>query len=165
MLTLDTSALPEAQSLRADNATPQLCPCGHAPLQCALVTLALVQSAVRTDPRSAPGCCLGIARRATADFAKARVLASGTFSAVREILPALRGDGMGRTTAAHCIVNAAAVLEHFIDAAERRSRRATTLLRRKFDKDSCPACGGQSALPKAAEQLRWCASMLNGSRR
>ena len=143
MLNLDTSALPAAQSLRTDNATPQLCPCGHAPLQCALVTLASVQNAVWTDPRSAPECCLGIARRATADFAKARVLARGSFSAVREILPALRDDGMGRTTAAHCIENAAVVLEHFINAAERRSRRATALLRKNFGNDSCPACGGE----------------------
>jgi hypothetical protein len=144
---------------------PQLCPCGDAPLQCALATLASVQNALMTDPRNAPECCLGIARRATAEFAKARGLAIVNFSAVREILLALRDDEIGRTTAAHCIENAAVLLEHFINAAERRNRRATALLRKKFGKDACPACGDGSALRKAAEQLRWCESMLNQSRR
>jgi hypothetical protein len=53
------------------------------------------------------------------------------------------------------------VLEHFINAAERRTRRATALLRKKLGKDACPACREEMALRKAAKQLRWCAAMLD----
>jgi hypothetical protein len=108
---------------------------------------------------------LGIARRATAELAKARALAVGNFSAFPEILLALRGDEIGQTTAAHCIENAAVVLEHFINAAERRKRRAIVLLRKRLGKDACRACRDESALRKATKQLRWCEAMLNQSRR
>lgn len=154
-----------AQSLGADDDTLQRCRCGETPLQCALATLGSVLNALMTDPRGSPECCLGIARRATADFARARGLAIVNISAVREILLALRADEIGRTTAAHCIENAAVVLEHFINVAERRNRRATALLRKKFGKDACPACSDASALRKVVEQLRWCESILNQSRR
>jgi len=144
---------------------PQLCRCGKTPLNCAVSTLGSVQEALTTDPRNSPGCCLGIARRATADLAKARGLAIANFWAFLEILQALRDDEIGRTTAAHCIENAAVVLEHFFNVSERRNRRAIVLLRKRFGKDACPACRDESALRKATKQLRWCASMLDRSRR
>jgi hypothetical protein len=142
---------------------PQLCPCGRAPLQCAVATLGAVRDEVMADTRGSPGCCLGIARRATAELAKTRARAVGTFSAVREIVLALRDDGIGRTTAAHCIENAAVTLEHFFNVSERRNRRAIVLLRKRFGRDACPACRDESALRKATKQLRWCASMLDRS--
>jgi hypothetical protein len=114
------------------------------------------------DPRGSPGCCLRIARRATAELAKGRVQTVGTLSAVREILLSLRDDEIARTTAAHCIENAAVTLEHFVNAAERRTRRAIVLLRKRFGKEGCPACRDESSLRKATKQLRWCESMLNG---
>jgi hypothetical protein len=141
---------------------PQLCPCGRTPLQCAVATLGAVHDELMTDPRGLPACCLGIARRATAELAKARVVAVANFSALREILLALRDDEIGQRTAAHCIENAAVTLEHFINAAERRTRRAIVLLRKRFGKDACPACRDESSLRRAAKQLRWCESMLNG---
>jgi hypothetical protein len=115
-----------------------------------------------TDPRGSAACCLGIARRATAELAKARVVAVANFSALREILLALRDDEIGQATAAHCIENATATLEHFINAAERRTRRAIVLLRKTLGKEACSPCRDESALRKAAKQLRWCESMLNG---
>jgi hypothetical protein len=144
---------------------PQLCPCGHAPLRCALATLAVVHDSIESDPRNSPECCLGIARRATADFAKAREQALLTFPLAHRITLSVRDDERGRDTAAHCIKNAAVALERFIDAAERRTRRATVLLRKKFGKDACPPCRDESDLRKATKQLRWCESMLNQSRR
>ena len=144
---------------------PQLCPCGHAPLQCALTTLAVVHNSIESDTRNSPECCLAIARKATADLAKARAQALLTFSIVHRITLSVRDDERGRDTAAHCVAKAVAVLEHFINAAERRNRRATVLLRKEFGKDACPACGDESDLRWAAGQLRWCESMLNQSRR
>jgi hypothetical protein len=83
-------------------------------------------------------------------------------SAISEILLALRDDEIGQRTAAHCIENAAVLLEHFISAAERRNGRAIVLLRKRFGKDACPPCRDESTLRKAAKQLHWCGSMLNG---
>ena len=151
-----------AQSPGADTDPPQLCPCGRTPLQCAVATLGAVHDELMTDPRGSPACCLGIARRATAELAKARVVAVANFSALREILLALRDDEIGQTTAAHCIENATVTLEHFINAAERRTWRAIVLLRKRFRKDACPPCRDELSLRKAAKQLRWCRSMLNG---
>jgi hypothetical protein len=151
-----------AQFPGADTDPPQLCPCGRTPLQCAVATLGAVHDKLMTDPRGSPACCLGIARKATAELAKARVVAVANFSALREILLALRDDEIGQTTAAHCIKNAAVTLEHFINAAERRTVRAIVLLRKRFGKEACPPCRDESTLRKAAKQLRWCESMLNG---
>jgi hypothetical protein len=139
---------------------PQLCPCGREPLQCAQTTLGVAHNSIESDPRSSPECCLGVARRATAYFARAREQALLTCPTVHRITLSVRDDERGRDTAAHCIGNAVAVLEHFINAAERLNRRATALLRKEFGKDACPAGGDESDLRWAAGQLRWCESML-----
>jgi hypothetical protein len=143
---------------------PQLCLCGHAPLRCALATLAEVENSLMTDPRGSPACCLTIARKETAVCGEVRRLAILTCAAVREILPALRDDRKGQAIAARCVANAAVALEKFIVLSERRTKAATALLRKKYGKDTCAACGDESGLRAATEQLRWCESRLGPSR-
>jgi hypothetical protein len=154
-----------ARSPGTDNEASQLYPCGRAPLQCALATLAEVKPAFITDPRGSPACCLTIATKETAQLAESRRMAILTFAAVGEILLALRDDEKGRTTAAHCIANATVALENFIASSKRRAKIATARLRHRYGRDACPACGDDSDLRAAVEQLRWCESMLNQSRR
>ena len=140
---------------------PQLCSCGHAPLECAYATLGSARNALTADPRSSPKCCQGLARRATSNLAGARDHAVVTFTAVRETLSALRDDEVGRTTAAHWISHAVVVLDRFADMTERRTRRATTLLGRTPGGEAARI--DEATLRKMVAQLRWCAAMLDPS--
>ena len=140
---------------------PQLCPCGRAPLQCAVATLASVRASIGTGPRSwrafGPDDPL-----ITAECIRARNSAIEACTCVHEILSR---DGGGGRSASRGVETAAFAVEAFISADGRRRRRETELLRRRFGKEVCPARDDKSDLRKAVEQLRWCRSSLDQAQR
>jgi hypothetical protein len=140
----------------------QRCPCGRAPLQCAIATLASVRASIGSGPRSWPAFGPDVPLM-TDECIRARNSAIEACISVHEILS--RDGGGGRAAASRGVETAASAVEAFISADGRRRRRETELLRRRFGKEVCPARDDKSDLRKAVEQLRWCRSRFDQTQR